>query len=199
MRAGGIRAEATLNASHIPHSAGKHKCSTEEHYVVFFLLSYLLIALTVGPGIASFSIGCIIWLSGCIIWVGLTVIFYCDVTTGDWAAMSASQAREEVMWKCSARKEGVLPCQHAVIGHIQNLLVPPTNSTCDESVLGVRQQNQIWIFSITFPPVGFDLVCLVVYNGYHIFPNFFTALHFTAPLSWIHETSCRSTWYVELY
>lgn len=57
----------------------------------------LLLVLTVGPGRASFSIGCIIWLTGCIIWAGLTVIFHCDVATEDWEAMSVRQAREALM------------------------------------------------------------------------------------------------------
>lgn len=124
-----------------PHSAGKHKRSTTwgirkwrnitildnirtSEQILFFCL---LLALTLGPGRASFSIGCIIWLTRCIIWAELTVIFRCHVTTGERPAMSVCFAGEELMWKCLLRRKGLLPCQHATIVHMLNPLVlsPP--------------------------------------------------------------------------
>lgn len=44
------------------------------------------------------------------------------------------------MWKCLLRREGLLPCQHAVAVHMLNPVVLPLHSTCDEEE-GLKAQQ----------------------------------------------------------
>lgn len=86
-----------------------------------------LLALTLGSGRASFSIGCIIWLTGCIIWAGLTVIFHCDVATGDSAAMLVCLGARGTDAEMFAKEEGLIaPSAGHHCAHAEPSFYPPS-------------------------------------------------------------------------